>query len=265
MQLGFGTVSRAVFLLPLAGLLGAQTSRGFGRLVSHEVEVMEGCGAAVRRLTLAPGQPLPIPLPIVCAGSTMRFNRLRLTLPTRTEPGSLNGQQIALDSPMTAAYDVAAEWTGGVPLSLRAEVADAARCGDLIGANLNAQSSRVCEWTSFFASDGGFSLVSQFSIAPAWALRSTAAVIYGPPRRRSSRSNWCRQCRPKTNASPLYAGKPTEVRVFPVGGAGVSTRVQLQVRYGANVWRYMTPRTVIAPAQVNRNSDTRIPRNSVAR
>jgi hypothetical protein len=86
MQLGFGTVSRAVLFLPLAGLPGAQTSRGFGRPISHEVEVMEGYGAAVRRVTLAPGQPLPIPLPIVCGGSTLRFNRLRLTLPTRPNP-----------------------------------------------------------------------------------------------------------------------------------------------------------------------------------
>ena len=271
MQLGLRMLAMVALFLPFAGLLAAQTPRGFGRLVAHEIETAQGCGGLVapspQKAALAPGQPLPIPLPVTCGDVVLRFTRLRLTLPLRTEPGALNGQQVSLDSPLIIAYDMAAEWTSGLPAMVRAGVtvpgAEDGVCADKLSANLNAQTSRVCEWTSIASGDDGFTVVSQFSFAPqasggrpVFSLRSTARYAWTTAPA-IERIEIVQAVQSADQRVPLFAGKPTEVRVFPVGSAAVATRVQLQIKYGAGVWRYTTPRNVLTPPQVNRNSDAR--------
>src|SRR5262245_50848976 len=127
MQPRLVTAVKCVCLLFLVGATSnAQTERGFARLATHEIEITEGCAGllvapAPRKVTLAPGQPLPIPLPLTCSGATLHFNRFRLTLPARTDPGMISGSQAVLDAPFTVAYDLAANWAGEGTATLRAE------------------------------------------------------------------------------------------------------------------------------------------------
>ena len=264
MQLGFRLLC---CVSAVAGILPAQSPRGLARLVSHELEISEGCAgkqAAPRKLTLVPGQPVPIPLPLTCDGSTLRFNRLRLTLPLRTEAGAANGAETALDAPMTLAYDMAAEWTAGLPAVVSASIGvvggAAIPCADTLNANLNAQTSRVCEWTTLPRRDEAFTVNSEFRFAasrevgPVWSIRSTARYAWAPAPA-IERIELVQAVQSEDGRVPLLAGKATQLRVFPAGMGDVATRVQVQVRHSAGLWRYTTPRSVIAPARVNRNSD----------
>ena len=275
MQLGFGTVTGAMLCLPLlAAILTAQSGavRGYGRLISHELEVVEGCSGltspASRKVTLSPGQPLPIPLPIACGATTLRVNRFRLSVPPRTEPGLFTGQQIAFDVPMQVSYDLSADWSGGLPVTIEANVAavagvEVSPCNDTLSANLNSQASRVCQWTSVGASlADGFSLNSRFSYAPAsgsgpiWSVKSTARYAWTAAPA-IERIEIVQAVQTEDQRVPLFAGKPTHVRIFPIGAAPESTRVQLEVKYPGGVWRTTPARTVVVPAQLNRASDAR--------
>jgi hypothetical protein len=267
MQPGFRGIVAVSLSLLLAGVLAAQT-RGYARLASHEAEIVEGCTGLVspapRTVSLAVGQPIPLPVPLTCGTASLRVTRFRLTLPARTEPGVLSGDRFSPDTPLTIAYDLAAEWTGGTAASLGAEVSvpGGERCADAVNANLNAQGSRVCEWTAVAAGSDGFAVTSRFNFAagggggPVWSVRSTARYAWTAAPT-IERIEVVQAVQNEEQHVPLFSGKPTQVRVFPAGSIGIAAKAQLQVKYAGGEWRHTTPRTVVTPAQINRNTDSR--------
>ena len=245
-------------------------TRIIARMVAHEVEISEGCGltpgAPPRKLLLQPGQPLPIPGPLSCdPAATLRFNRFRLAAPLRSEAGTATAAQVSLDAPFTVAYDISAEWTGGQPAAINANVElagtapTATPCADSLSANLNAQTSRVCEWMTL-RRDDGFTVNSQFSYSspsangPRWMFRSTIRYAWTTAPS-IERVEFVQATQSEDQRVPLFAGKPTHLRIFPAGAGEIATRVQVQVRSGAGLWRFTTARSVIAPGEVNRSTD----------
>ncbi len=258
----------AASLVMQAQTVPLQSTRIVARMLTHEVELSEGCGntpgAPPRKLVLQPGQPLPIPVPMACGGTTLRLNRFRLTAPLRSETGTATATQVSLDAPFTVAYDIAGEWTGGLAATINASVevmgsTATAPCADVLNANLNAQTSRVCEWMTVRREEG-FTVDSQFGYSsptaggPRWSLRSTIRYVWTAAPA-IERVEFVQAAQSEDQRVPLFAGKPTHLRIFPAGAGEMATRVQVQVRSGAGLWRYTTPRSVIAPGEINRSSD----------
>ncbi|MCC6536231.1 MAG: choice-of-anchor D domain-containing protein [Bryobacterales bacterium] len=242
--------------------------RAVAQLVAHEIEVTQGCATqspAPRKETLQAGQPLPIPPTIACNGVELKFSRLRLNLPVTSPPGTQIAAGLGFDAPVLVGYDIAADWTGNLrgAMEARVDAPGLEACRDSLQASVSAQSSRVCEWTTAAApaTAGGFiveALLSFTSTGPVFILKSTAryAIVAAPA---IERIEAVQAVQTENGQVPLYAGRPTYLRVFPQGAGDPNVRLQLDVRppAGAAAWRHTAPRMLVAPATLDRVTDRR--------